>query len=161
MFPVYIILRITHLLFWYQVFTCVSVRLSLAASSILSCTLRYFCRSKLFSRQPSWWSVKAVRAFRGFLDFDEHWDMSCDEQPFSESLRAARQQQSHYQALVSLQTEIQTYRNICLIAHQNILYHSFLCDQYHSQNCIFTMEKYKGNFSLLRLLPGGRSIKRS
>ncbi|MPC83653.1 hypothetical protein E2C01_078368 [Portunus trituberculatus] len=32
-----------------------------------SCTLRYFCRSKLFSSVCSWWSVKAVRAFRCFL----------------------------------------------------------------------------------------------
>lgn len=38
-----------HLRFWYQVFTCVSVRLSEAASSMRSCTLRYFCRSKLRS----------------------------------------------------------------------------------------------------------------
>ena len=57
----------SYLLFWYHVFTCVSVSCSFAASSILSCTLRYFCRSKLFSRVCSWWSVKAVRAFRCFL----------------------------------------------------------------------------------------------
>lgn len=38
-----------HLRFWYQVLTCVSVRLSEAASSMRSCTLRYFCRSKLRS----------------------------------------------------------------------------------------------------------------
>lgn len=56
-----------HLRFWYHVLTCVSVRLSLAASSILSCTLRYFCRSKLFSKVCNWWSVNAVRAFRCFL----------------------------------------------------------------------------------------------
>uniref|UniRef100_A0A8C9ML77 Uncharacterized protein n=1 Tax=Serinus canaria TaxID=9135 RepID=A0A8C9ML77_SERCA len=43
-----------YLLFWYHVFTCVSVRLREAASSILSCTLRYFCLSKLRS---SWASV--------------------------------------------------------------------------------------------------------
>lgn len=40
----------TYLRFWYHVFTCVSERLSFAASSIRSCTERYFCRSKLFSR---------------------------------------------------------------------------------------------------------------
>lgn len=57
----------SYLLFWYHVFTWVSVSCSLAASSILSCTLRYFCRSKLFSRVWSWWSVKAVRAFLCFL----------------------------------------------------------------------------------------------
>ena len=59
--------RCAHLRFWYHVLTCVSVRLSLAASSILSCTLRYFCRSKLFSKVCNWWSVNAVRAFRCFL----------------------------------------------------------------------------------------------
>ena len=59
--------RSPHLLFWYQVLTCVSVRLREAASSILSCTLRYFCRSKLRSSWASWWSVKAVRAFLGFF----------------------------------------------------------------------------------------------
>lgn len=57
----------SHLLFWYHVLTWVSVRLSDAASSILSCTLRYFCLSKLRSSWASWWSVNAVRAFRGFL----------------------------------------------------------------------------------------------
>lgn len=60
-------LRFAYLLFWYHVFTCVSVSCSFAASSILSCTLRYFCRSKLFSRVWSWWSVNAVRALRCFL----------------------------------------------------------------------------------------------
>lgn len=56
-----------YLLFWYHVFTCVSVRLREAANSILSCTLRYFCLSKLRSSWASWWSVKAVRALRGFF----------------------------------------------------------------------------------------------
>ena len=51
---------VPYLLFWYQVLTCVSVRLSFAASSIRSWTLRYFCLSKLVSRVWSWWSVKAV-----------------------------------------------------------------------------------------------------
>ncbi len=60
-----------YLLFWYQVFTCVSVRLRRAASSMRSCTLRYFCRSKLLSRELSWWSVNAVRALRGFFAFNE------------------------------------------------------------------------------------------
>lgn len=54
-------------LFWYQVLTCVSVRLRAAARSMRSCTLRYFCRSKLLSSWLSWWSVKAVRALRGFF----------------------------------------------------------------------------------------------
>lgn len=56
-----------YLRFWYQVLTCVSVRLREAASSIRSWTLRYFWRSKLRSSCASWWSVKAVRAFLGFL----------------------------------------------------------------------------------------------
>ena len=59
--------HLNYLLFWYQVLTWVSVRFSFAASSIRSCTLRYFWRSKVFSRLFSWWSVKAVRAFLGFL----------------------------------------------------------------------------------------------
>jgi hypothetical protein len=60
-----------NLRFWYHVFTCVSDRLRRAASSIRSCTLRYFCRSKLFSKQFNCWSVNAVRALRGFLfDFN-------------------------------------------------------------------------------------------
>ena len=59
---------ISYLLFWYQVFTWVSVRLSLAASSILSWTERYFCLSKLDSRVWSWLSVKAVLAFLCFLE---------------------------------------------------------------------------------------------
>ena len=53
--------------FWYHVFTWVSERFRRAASSIRSCTLRYFCRSKLFSKQFNCWSVNAVRALRGFL----------------------------------------------------------------------------------------------
>lgn len=60
-----------YLLFWYHVFTCVSVKLSLAANSILSCTLKYFCRSKLFSNVCNCKSVNAVRAFRCFLLKDE------------------------------------------------------------------------------------------
>ena len=65
-----------YLLFWYQVFTWVSVRLSLAASSILSWTDKYFCLSKLLSKVWSWLSEKAVRAFRCFfekLDECECW----------------------------------------------------------------------------------------
>ena len=57
-------MRDVYLLFWYQVLTWVSVRLSLAASSSRSWTLRYFWRSKLFSNVCSWWSVNAVRALR-------------------------------------------------------------------------------------------------
>ena len=56
-----------YLRFWYQVLTWVSVRLSEAARSMRSCTLRYFCRSKLRSSWLSWWSEKAVLALRGFL----------------------------------------------------------------------------------------------
>lgn len=58
---------VSYRLFWYQVLTCVSVRLRAAARSMRSCTLRYFCRSKLLSSWLSWWSVKAVRALRGFF----------------------------------------------------------------------------------------------
>ena len=58
---------VTHLLFWYQVFTCVSDRFSFAANSILSCTLRYFCLSKLFSKLFNWWSENAVLAFLCFF----------------------------------------------------------------------------------------------
>lgn len=58
---------VTYRLFWYHVLTCVSVRLRAAARSMRSCTLRYFCRSKLLSSWLSWWSVKAVRALRGFF----------------------------------------------------------------------------------------------
>lgn len=63
-----------YLRFWYQVLTCVSVRLREAASSIRSWTLRYFWRSKLRSNCASWWSVKAVRAFLGF--FSRTWGLS-------------------------------------------------------------------------------------
>lgn len=63
-----------YLRFWYQVLTCVSVRLREAASSMRSWTLRYFCRSKLRSSWASWWSVKAVRAFLGFLS--RTWGLS-------------------------------------------------------------------------------------
>lgn len=63
-----------YLRFWYQVLTCVSVRLSEAASSMRSWTLRYFWRSKLRSSCASWWSVKAVRAFLGFLS--RTWGLS-------------------------------------------------------------------------------------
>ena len=58
---------VSHLLFWYHVLTCVSLSPSLAASSRRSWTLRYFCRSKLRSRQRSCWSLNAVLALRGFL----------------------------------------------------------------------------------------------
>jgi len=58
----------TYRRFWYHVLTCVSVRFRAAARSIRSCTLRYFCLSKLRSNWLSWWSEKAVRALRGFLE---------------------------------------------------------------------------------------------
>ena len=61
--------HLPYLLFWYQVFTWVSVRFNLAASSIRSCTLRYFWRSKFDSKVLSWWSVNAVLAFLDFLHF--------------------------------------------------------------------------------------------
>lgn len=71
-FVINVTYSITYLLFWYQVFTWVSDKLSFDASSMRSCTLRYFCRSKLFSKELSWWSVNAVLAFRGFLlDFND------------------------------------------------------------------------------------------
>lgn len=63
-----------YLRFWYQVLTCVSVRLREAASSIRSWTLKYFWRSKLRSNCANWWSVKAVRAFLGFLS--RTWGLS-------------------------------------------------------------------------------------
>ena len=66
-FFVFVFFFLTYRLFWYQVLTCVSVRLRAAARSMRSCTLRYFCRSKLLSSWLSWWSVKAVRALRGFF----------------------------------------------------------------------------------------------
>jgi len=53
--------------FWYQVFTCVSLRFSFEASSMRSWTLRYFCLSKLCSSVFSWWSVNAVLALRVFF----------------------------------------------------------------------------------------------
>jgi len=59
--------RLAHLRFWYHVLTCVSLRFSLDASSMRSCTLRYFCRSKLCSSVFSWWSVNAVLALRVFF----------------------------------------------------------------------------------------------
>lgn len=41
-------------LFWYQVLTWVSVRLSPFATAALSATLRYFCIRNLRSRKPNW-----------------------------------------------------------------------------------------------------------
>lgn len=58
---------LTYRLFWYHVLTCVSVKLNFAANSILSCTDKYFCLSKLFSNVCSWRSVNAVLAFLCFL----------------------------------------------------------------------------------------------
>lgn len=81
-FKLRIIEMCTDLLFWYHVFTCVSVKLNFAANSILSWTLRYFCLSKLFSNVCSWRSVNAVLAFLCFLfivppdDFDEFKESS-------------------------------------------------------------------------------------
>ena len=57
---------VTDLLFWNHVFTCVSVKFSLAANSCLSCTLRYFCFSNDFSKFCNCESEKAVLALRGF-----------------------------------------------------------------------------------------------
>ena len=58
---------ITYRRFWNHVLTCVSVRLSLAANSWRSWTLRYFCFSNDFSKFWSCESENAVRAFLGFL----------------------------------------------------------------------------------------------
>ena len=44
----------TDLLFWYQVFTCVSLRQSSSATSLLSATLKYFWQRNLRSRKFSW-----------------------------------------------------------------------------------------------------------
>ena len=63
----FILVAISYLRFWNHVFTCVSVRLSLAASSWRSWTLRYFCFSNDFSKFWSCESENAVRAFLGFL----------------------------------------------------------------------------------------------
>ena len=52
--PTEVVLFHLVLRFWYQVLTWVSDRLSLAASSCLSWTLRYFCFSKVLSRVWSW-----------------------------------------------------------------------------------------------------------
>ncbi len=57
----------TYLLFWYQVFTWVSVRFRSSATFPLSATERYFCDRNLRSRNASWAWVKAVRRRRGFL----------------------------------------------------------------------------------------------
>lgn len=61
--------KLTHLLFWYHVFTCMSERCSFSANCIRSCTERYFCLSKVRSSSLSWWSEKAVLAFLTFLLF--------------------------------------------------------------------------------------------
>ena len=73
-----------YLLFWYQVFTWVSVRLSLAASSILSWTDKYFCLSKLVSKVCSWESVNAVRAFLCF--FEKLDELECVVSPSSSEI---------------------------------------------------------------------------
>ena len=52
--PTEVVLFHLVLLFWYQVFTWVSVKFSLAASSCLSCTDKYFCFSKDLSSVWSW-----------------------------------------------------------------------------------------------------------
>ena len=78
---------VSHLLFWYQVLTCVSLRPSLAASSRRSCTLRYFCRSKLRSRHRSCWSLKAVLALRGFLHRSNTSGGGCNLLPAVEAER--------------------------------------------------------------------------
>lgn len=62
--------------FWYQVLTCVSDRFKRVANSIRSWTFKYFCRSKLFSKQFNCWSVNAVRAFRVFFLRFPFWPLS-------------------------------------------------------------------------------------
>lgn len=59
-----LLLKAFYLLFWYQVFTWVSLRFSRCAMSNRSCTLRYFCFSKDSSRDWSCLSLKIVRALR-------------------------------------------------------------------------------------------------
>ena len=56
-----------HRRFWYQVLTCVSVRLRQSATSARSATLRYFWQPNLRSRYCSWACVNAVRRRRSFF----------------------------------------------------------------------------------------------
>ena len=60
---------IPYLLFWYQVLTCVSVRLRASATSALSATLRYFWHLNFLSKYCNCACVKAVRRRRGFFIF--------------------------------------------------------------------------------------------
>ena len=85
--------RLAYLRFWYHVFTCVSDRFRRAANSIRSCTLRYFCRSKLCSREVSCWSVKAVRALRAFL-LVFSWFSFVSRCPLSELLDSSSRSES-------------------------------------------------------------------
>lgn len=70
----------SHLRFWYQVLTCVSLSCREAASSMRSWTLRYFCFWKLVSSLDSCWSLNAVRALRDFLG----WKVEAGAPPRSE-----------------------------------------------------------------------------
>ncbi len=54
-----------YLLFWYQVFTCVSLRFNLSASNPLSATLKYFWQRNLRSKTDSCAWVKVVLRLRG------------------------------------------------------------------------------------------------
>ncbi len=58
---------LAYLLFWYQVLTCVSVRLRASATSALSATLKYFWHLNFLSRYCNWACVNAVRLRRGFF----------------------------------------------------------------------------------------------
>lgn len=75
----------TYRRFWNQVFTCVSLIPNLLASSMRSCTLKYFWRLKHFSMLCNWWSVNAVRALRCFLCANR----SADVRPRFESFKSS------------------------------------------------------------------------
>lgn len=64
-----IIDRLNYRRFWYQVFTCVSDRLSASATSLRSATDRYFWHRNFRSRYASCAWVNAVRRRRGLRPF--------------------------------------------------------------------------------------------
>lgn len=66
--PVFTVYESSYRLFWNQHFTWASAKWSLAASSIRSWTLRYFVRSKLFSKA---WSCRSENAARQINFRDE------------------------------------------------------------------------------------------
>lgn len=61
-----VLLRRSYLLFWYQVFTWVSDRFKVSATSLRSATLKYFWQRNFLSKYANWACVKAVRRRLGF-----------------------------------------------------------------------------------------------